>query len=55
MHNQYLQSAFQAANHLPQFRDYMTGLKLHFRDNGMDITVKPLVKHFIGVKAVLKW
>ncbi len=55
MHTHYLQSAFQMASHVPHITDYLHGLKLHFRENGLDVTVKPPIKRFLGLTAKLKF
>ncbi len=55
MKSHLLQSAFTAASHIPQITDYFHGMKLHFRENGMDITVKAPTKRFLGIIAKFKF
>ena len=55
MKHDFLQQAFTAANHIPHITDYLHGANLHFRENGMDITVKPPTKRFLGLVAKLKF
>lgn len=52
MHGHFLQDAFKAVNHAPEIHDYLQGLRLHFRQNGVDVGVRPaLHKVLIRLKA----
>jgi hypothetical protein len=57
MHSHWLQGMFSAANHFPQVQEQLNLAKIHwqFRDNGLDITVKPIVKKMIGLRSVVRF
>lgn len=46
-----LTHAFYMANHLPSTKDMM---HLHWRYNFIDVSVKPLTRHFIGLRLRIK-
>lgn len=52
---EYLQHAFDAATHTPQFKDLLHLKLLHFRENGLDLTVKPMVRRVIGARFTFKY
>ncbi len=54
-HNHYLQLSFEMANRIPEIKDYVHGLKLHFHENHIDITIRPVLKKAFGIKAVMKF